>query len=236
MKSSEKVAVGFVDHGTVRGEFAHDLFLLGASRPGRFAGICNAQDNLISRGRNTVVKYFLESQADWLFFLDADQCFNPETFDALVEVADAEERPVVTGLYFAIAKVPGLLYPLPTPTVFTRKPGEVNRYDSIIHYPPNATIQVDACGAGIMLVHRSVFEKISAIAEPGFENCWFQDRPLPDGEWIGEDIDFCQKITSVGIKIFCHTGAVSPHIKNYLVEEDHFEQNRSYLESLGHTL
>lgn len=233
MDRNEKIALGFLDHGTVRGEFARDLFFLAASRPGQFTGVCNVQDNLISRGRNRIVKHFLEGDEDWLFLLDADQRFTPETFDAIVEVADSRERPVLTGLYFAIESIPGLLYPLPTPTIYTRSPEEDDRYNPITHYPPNATIQVDACGAGILLVHRSVFEKVNEIAPPEFENCWFQDRPLPDGDWIGEDIDFCQKVAAAGIKIFCHTGAISPHIKNYLVEEEHFEQSKSYLSSIG---
>jgi hypothetical protein len=233
MKKNETAALGFLDHGTVRGEFAHDLFLLGASRPGRFTAVCNVQDNLISRGRNMVVEQFLQSQADWLFFVDADQRFKPETFDALEEVADSVERPIVTGLYFSIGGRENFLYPVPMPTIFTRHPERKFIYDPILHYPPNATIEIDACGAGMMLIHRGVFETLRESAEPGFEHVFFHDQPVPGGDWIGEDIVFCRMVKDAGYKIFCHTGAVSPHIKHYLVTDEHFQNSLPYLDTLG---
>ena len=171
------------------------------------------------------------SPADWLFFVDADQRFRPESFDALVEAADSEERPIITGLYFAIAGHENFLYPIVTPTIFTRRSEKGFTYDPILHYPPNSVIEIDACGAGMLLVHRSVFETLCENSEPGFEHVFFQDLPLPDLEWTGEDMEFCRKVREAGIKIFCHTGVISPHIKNYLVTEDHFQNTLPYLDS-----
>lgn len=236
MRPEDKIALGFVDHGTVRGEFANDLFRLAASRPERFTDVLNVQDNLIARGRNEVVAWFLTTSADWLLFLDGDQRFTPEAYDALVEVADAEERPVLTGLYFGIRRLDGLLYPLPLPNIFSRDPSKPNFFEHIVHYPPNAVIRVDACGAGLLLAHRSVFEKISAINEPEFQKVWFKDHPLPNGDWLSEDIYFCDRAASAGVPIYCHTGVVSPHVKSYIVDDIHFEDSKVLLDSIGRPL
>jgi hypothetical protein len=234
MRDTEKVAIGFVDHGTVRGEFANDLFRLGAARPERFVSILNVQDNVISRGRNLVVKYFLQTSADWLFMLDADQRFTPESYDVLTGAADAEERPVLTGLYFGVRRIDGLLYPLPLPNIFSKKPDDPFLFDHILHYPPNALVQVDGCGAGMLLVHRRVFEEIQRNCSPEYaETCWFNDRAIPNGGWLSEDIAFCLEVRRAGIPIHCHTGVVSPHIKHYLVDDTHFENSKVALDSAG---
>jgi hypothetical protein len=234
MQPTDKIAIGFVDHGTVRGEFANDLFLLGASRPARFAGIVNVQDSLLSRGRNRAVKQFLDTDADWLLFLDADQRFTPDLFDSLTEVADDGERLVVSGLYFGVLQEESVLYPVPVPNIYSLKPGDDSGYiyRHILYYPPNAVIQIDACGAGMMLIHRRVVEDIRKMAEPQYsDSCWFLDYPAPNGEWSSEDLHFCRQIQAAGHKIFCHTGVVSPHIKHYLVNEIHYESMRALLDS-----
>lgn len=237
MKPTDKIALGFVDHGTVRGEFANDLFLLGASRPERFSGVLNTQDALLSRGRNVVVSNFLNTPADWLLFIDADQRFTPDLFDALTDVADDEERPVVTGLYFGIRSAENVLYPVPLPNILSLSPETGDRYDHIIHYPPNAVIRVDGCGAGMLLTHRRVFEAIRDQADPRFgDTCWFRDFPLEGGDWMGEDLFFCSQVAKVGLPIYCHTGAVSPHIKHYLVDEIHFESMRTLFDSVGQSM
>jgi len=233
MNPNEKVVVGYVDNGVTRGPFAHDLFLMGASRADRFAGIVNECDNLIARGRNRMVKNFLASgTAEWLFMLDADQRFYLEAFDLLISAADAKERPVISGLYFA-ANDTGELYPLPMPTIYMRN--EEHSFHVITHYPENAVVQIDGAGAGFMLVHRSVFEKIAEQAGPEYlDRCWFRDYPLPDGDgWFGEDLYFCNMVHDAGFNMYCHTGATSPHIKSYAVTEAHFLKFRDFFDSQG---
>ena len=233
MNPDEKVVVGYLDNGATKGPFAHDLFLMGASRSNRFAGIVNESDNLIARGRNRMVKSFLESgPAEWLLMLDADQRFSLEAFDMLVAAADAEDRPIISGLYFAVNDT-GELYPLPMPVIYMRN--AEHSFHVITHYPENTVIQIDGAGAGFMLVHRSVFEKIAKNAGPEYlDRCWFRDYPLRDGDgWFGEDLYFCNKANEAGFSMFCHTGAVSPHIKSYAVTEAHFLKFRDFFDSQG---
>ena len=73
----------------------------------RFAILCNkydikytistlANESLITRGRNTLVSFFMENpEATHLFFIDADIEFNPEDILRMV----AYDKPIVVGAY-----------------------------------------------------------------------------------------------------------------------------------------
>src|SRR5690554_5484216 len=58
--------------------------------------------NQLVEARNKVVSMFLEHRkSEWLFWIDTDMGFKPDTVDRLVEAADPKERPIVGGLCFA---------------------------------------------------------------------------------------------------------------------------------------
>src|SRR5690606_34982673 len=79
-------------------------------------------DGLVE-ARNKAVQLFLdEGRADWLFWIDTDMGFPPDTVDALMAAADPVERPMVGGLCFAQTEVEtdglGGFLVRPTPTVY----------------------------------------------------------------------------------------------------------------------
>ena len=103
------------------------------------------------------------------------------------------------------------------PTIFEDAPEgflPLNKYDK------DSVFQVDAAGTGCLLIHRSVFEAIQADADPhqGKDWCWFWDGPI-NGEWIGEDLQFCRRVRSLGFPIYVHTGAILPHSKSYWLDD-----------------
>lgn len=224
MNPEERITLGLLDNGTVRGEFAHDLFLLGASRRSLFSGVLHFRDSLLSRGRNTVMRRFVEGESDWLLMVDADQRISIDDFDRLVGVADSTERPVVSGLYFGIESH-AQLYPRVLPIMYLCDPDNTGKFFPITHYEPDTVIKVDAVGAGMMLIHRSVPEAIRKTTE-----YWFLDHPLDDGSWLGEDMHFCNLIREAGFPIYVHTGAVSEHLKTYSIEEQHYIEWRDHLD------
>jgi hypothetical protein len=122
----------------------------------------------------------------------------------------------VAGLVFASFET-GYPYPQPVPTIFQDAPEgflPLNKYDK------DSIFQVDAAGTGCLLIHRSVLEAIQADADPhqGKDWCWFWDGPI-NGEWIGEDLQFCRRVRSLGFPIYVHTGAILPHSKNYWLDD-----------------
>jgi hypothetical protein len=105
------VVAGFLDPGhwsacfglSYRDLFVHDLAneqrLFRAGRP-ELRALTGAGG--ISSSRNKVARDFLDNTAgEWLWFVDSDMGFAPDTLNRLVESADPAARPVMGGLCFA---------------------------------------------------------------------------------------------------------------------------------------
>jgi len=217
MKSAHKVSIGSCDPGTVDGGFAFSLIQLTLSRTSRLGPFVRIKGSgLLSKQRNRLVKEFLETKSDWLLMMDSDEQLPVASFDKLVEAAHEKERPIVAGLVFASFET-GYPYPQPVPTIFQDTPEgflPLNKYDK------DSLFEVDAAGTGCLLIHRSVLEKMRDEADEhqGQDWCWFWDGPI-HGIWIGEDLQFCRRVRSLGFPIYAHTGAILPHSKNYWLDD-----------------
>lgn len=220
MRSRDRVVIGWIDPGMVDARWAADLARLARSRDGvlhesMVRVLCGG---LLSRGRNEVVRTFLDAtDGAWLLMLDTDHGLPVAAFDKVIGAAHDTERPVVSGLYFAA--FPGELYPTPVPTIYRLNDG---RHAPVDDYPRDQVIEVDAAGAGFMLVHRSALDAIRASVDGSLRDwCWFADGPTPDGAWLGEDLTFCQRLRANGVPLHAHTGAILPHHKDYWLDDRH---------------
>jgi GT2 family glycosyltransferase len=175
---------------------------------------------LLSKLRNRVVKAFLDNTtSDWLLLIDTDEQLTVQVFDLLINTAHDKERPVISGLVFAAFNADQNLYPQPVPAIFQDAPEgflPLNKYDR------NAIFEIDACGTGCLLIHRSVLEKMREMADPhqGTDWCWFWDGPL-NGIWISEDLLFSRRVRQLGFPIYVNTAAILPHQKTYWLDEKH---------------
>jgi len=217
MKTAHKVSIGSCDPGQVNGEFAFSLIQIALSRSSRLGTFVRVKGSgLLSKQRNRVVKKFLETKSDWLLMIDSDEVLTTEAFDKLIEVAHEKDRPIVAGLVFASFDT-GEPYPMPLPTIFLDAP---EGFLPLHKYDKDSVFQVDAAGTGCLLVHRSVLEAMRENADEhqGTDWCWFWDGPI-NGDWIGEDLQFCRRVRSLGFPIYVHTGAILPHSKSYLLSD-----------------
>jgi GT2 family glycosyltransferase len=194
---------------------------LAQARSARLGPFVRIKGNgLLSKLRNRVVKTFLDNtDSDWLLLIDSDEQLSPAVFDQLIDTAHHTERPVVAGLVFAAFKVDGEPYPKPVPAIFQDTP---QGFLPLFRYDRNAVFQIDACGTGCVLIHRSVLEKMREMADPhqGTDWCWFWDGPL-NGEWISEDLLFSRRVRQLGFPIHVNTAAILPHQKSYWLDERH---------------
>src|SRR6266704_522877 len=89
-------------HQSLMAMIGHDLSHDGhVGEGGWLAARCYGADG-IPGARNLVVKQFLaEKDADWLFWIDTDMGFAPDTVDRLLAIADPVKAPIVGGLCFA---------------------------------------------------------------------------------------------------------------------------------------
>lgn len=174
----------------------------------------------IPDSRNHMAEKTLELGLEWLFFIDADMGFRPDTLDELLEVADPKKRPVVGGLCFAYKDVGiDLEYQsvrnTPIPTIYDFVDGN---YHARLHYPANAVIPVAATGAACLLIHRSALEAVHALDGSN----WFTRIAGPDGDLMGEDISFFDRLRRCEIPAWVHTGVRTTHHKEIHLSETDF--------------
>ncbi len=186
----------------------------------------------IGVARNQIVG---KLEKDWLFFMDADQTFPPETLERLI----AWDLPIVSGLYFKP-------YGKPVPHAYRYMWEEAKKYpvedEQADHYYmslvnevaaylgkyydtlakgdlPTALlpakredlIECDGVGGGCLLIHRRVFEAI----EPPYFKC----NP---NTFIGEDFYFCRKARQAGFKIYLDPSILCGHKQRDLTGYRHF--------------
>jgi hypothetical protein len=212
-------------HKSLLDLIGHDLS--GTRRLHTWAMVKVGSADGITSGRNFLARNFLASPADWLFMVDADMGFSPATLDALLEVADRDERPIVGALCFAqretLADGMNGFRCFPSPTIFDYVPNPegVEQFIGRAHYPVNRLTRVGATGGACLVIHRSVFERI----ELEFGSEWFTRTPDPAGALMGEDISFFERCRQLEIPAHVHTGIRTTHYKHLWLGEADFWQS-----------
>jgi hypothetical protein len=230
------VVVAYVHQKNVAASFHHcmiellgwDLAHEGRILRGGYLGWTCGTDGLTD-SRNKVVAAFLrDDRADWLFWIDTDMGFAPDTVDRLFAAADPVERPVVGGLCFTQREEEsdgmGGWRCRATPTVFdwtvlpdTGKMGFSVRWN----YPPDTMVRCAGTGSACVLIHRSVFEKIQAEYGTWYDRV--QNTTM--GRLMSEDLSLCLRAGALNIPVHVHTGVKTTHQKTlWLAEDDYFGQ------------
>lgn len=227
------VSVGFLHPGHYSSVFADSLtellfFDAGhkqriVSHPhGRMGKSCGSGG--IVDGRNKLAQVMCdESEADWLFMVDSDMGFAPDSVERLIEAAHAIDRPVVGGLAFAHktdgrSSFGGVRYRC-TPTVYDyyeddERVGFVPRFD----YERDRLVEVSATGAAIVLVHRLALEAVRAK----FGDVWFDTIRHPKGAHFSEDLSFSVRLAACDIPLHIHTGVKTVHDKGGVYYDEAF--------------
>ena len=148
----------------------------------------------IAHNRNRLVKKFLETDCEWIFFIDTDTIPPLNIMDMTEHKLD-----ICSGYYYQWTQ--RQLMPLIFKEVEGGYIADVGRPTDI----PNV-VEVDATGAGCLLVNRRVFEKI--------EKPYFLTPYNDEGEALStEDIYFFKKVKKAGYKIFLDKSMVARHVK-----------------------
>lgn len=238
---SEKVVVAYLRPSTVHGAFMEclmDLMMYDVALHRRIVdggGRLSYQAGAnLSGPRNEVVKKFLDyERADWLFMVDSDMVFQPDTVERLLEHADPDKAPIVGGLCFALNDAGDIV---PTLYGLDGDPDDLENLQNVRFevWPMDTMYQVVATGAACMLVHRSVFEKMRDFDHPsgrkGFNDAfpWFQELEHA-GRPVSEDIAFCWRAGLMQIPVYVNTAVQIGHIKDRLLTMESYFLARGLL-------
>jgi hypothetical protein len=200
----------------------------------------------VAAGRNEIVRAFMASDAEWLFMVDTDMGFAPDTVDRLVESAMAHGVGMMGALAFC-QKQDKDMAPAPfngsrlriQPTLYqlvrVESTGEQG-FRSMTRYRRDAFQSVDATGAACMVVHRDV---LAAVGEDPF-------HPMRvDGagghgtpRTFSEDLSFCVRVRAADFVIGVDTSIKTTHYKGgiFLDETAFAMQQETLTQAKGHAI
>lgn len=207
---ASRVCLGWVDGGMLHADFVDSLLNITAAAGPligdrvRVASGCN-----ISKARNELVRAFLDKTSnEWLWMLDTDLVLPVDALQQLLDVADPVQRPIVSGLYYAMegwdTLPPGMIGL--RPLIFDIHPEHV--FTSRREFRHGDVLQVGGVPTGCLLVHRSVYERLDNQGQWP----WFYEQVIQD-RWVSEDLTFCLRAAAAGIPVHIHTGVDCQHIK-----------------------
>lgn len=151
---------------------------------------------------------------DLLLFLDDDILPSPQALIKLIE----DDKDITTGIYYS-KQQPNF------PQIYKTNKEDDKLMDSMWEFPKDKLFEVDACGAGFMLVKKKVFEKIGL---PYFK--YIVDE---EGKRVkGEDLYFCNKAKKAGYKIWCDPTVICKHISEYFIGPEYWEQSLQQLNEM----
>lgn len=177
----------------------------------------------IVAARNQVAAAFLDTKdAEWLWWVDTDMGFEPDTIERLVAVADPTERPVVGALAFMMRETAtdnlGGFHTRPAPTIFdwVERPDGTQGFSVRWRYDHDQLIRCSGTGSACILIHRSVLAQMRDAF-----GTWYDPlrNPANDGELISEDLSFCGRLAMLDIPLHVHTGIRTSHLKQVWLSE-----------------
>ena len=179
----------------------------------------SVKSSLVTHGRNLLTCGFLDSGFDYMLFVDADVEFTPEAVMRML----VPKKDIVCTPYRV--KEDGMKY-----AVKFKDPDDIK-------IEPFDLVEIEEGPAGLILIHRSVFERLMdkhpelkinfdiatrtkmnkeiGAAEDAIDrymyNFWDTTFRLDTGEWKGEDLAFCNRAREAGIKVYANLDSWTTH-------------------------
>jgi len=229
------VTLGYIHNGSVHAPFMRSVLnalSYDAEHQKLIQHISDASSSDICQNRNIIANGFLHKQTqEWLWFLDTDIVFEPDTLYRLLEFADAKERPIVSGMYFSYLSHE-IKFPLP---LFFARTGD-GEFTNVRRFH-DQPIRIDGCGMGCCLIHRSVLAAMEDAYKGVDPWVWFgRDVVEIKGQLtrIGEDFTFCHRAAKLGFPIWGHAGIRVDHVKSRVESLGTFLQGNKLYELEEH--
>lgn len=163
--------------------------------------------SLIYTSRNNLAQQAIQMNVDYVFWLDSDMVFEPDTLIRMMDTMQKNDYDILTGLYFR--RVPPY-----TPVLFDKLDIRRNicswtEFKEI----PKEIFEVGGCGFGCVLMKADVFYDIQAKHGNMF-------APIGNN---GEDIAFCWRARDCGFKIYCDPSILCGHVSHSIIDEKFYK-------------
>ena len=216
--AEEKLYIAWCDDGMVDGMFAESLVntVIRMKNELPIRGFARVQGIQIAKQRQKLIEAWEASDVDWMLWLDSDVAITPETISAMWELVDKDTMPVLSGVYYTLWQPEATTMPMPVPAVFRTSEQGSEPFHPL---PVNQLIQVSYIGLGLVMLHRSILDKLKKKFPDGV---YFNETLGRDGNFNSEDSSFCSKLIESGIDINVHTGITAQHMKRFAVDVNYY--------------
>lgn len=160
---------------------------------GEGAEVCRVRDIIVSKSATSKVP-FCGEEYDYILWIDSDQVFTPEDFEALRE-ADKD-------IIAASIRTTSMDY-----ACGWWKGNKVIRIKNMDVY--DEPVEVDYVGFGFTLIKKGVYESI--------EYAWHRHENTENGEYMSEDLSFMTRVREKGFKVFVHPHVHVGHLKEVVL-------------------
>lgn len=216
----ETLTIGWCDNGMVDGKFTEGITYSMLSGIGHGIPIVNAMrvsGNQIARQRQNLIDMWYEANtSDWFLWLDSDVVLTTDILTKLWNGRDAEERPLLTGIYMVTRMgEQSMMQPLPDIFIDTDDHWKLQ----FVHpLPKDQVIKIDSAGFGLLMMHRSVVTKLKEQW-----SIFFYEEMGSEEQFLGEDIHFFRKCKQAGIPLYADTSCVAMHMKRFPYDEQYYQ-------------
>lgn len=158
--------------------------------------------------RNSAAQSTLDHGFEWLMFVDDDVCLPADAIPRLM----SHGKDIVSGVYYRRA--------LPIQPVMLKYKPDGKEAEWITAWnPPGVLIEVDLVGAGCLLIHRRVLERMPKPwfiweLEPEVTKYIRAGMGTPESDPVhSEDFSFCRNAKRLhGLKVFVDTSIICEHV------------------------
>lgn len=153
------------------------------------------EGSLIYDSRDTIARFAVENDFDYVLYVDSDMVFDSEDVKKLV----AHDADIVSGLYVTRhGEDSNVIYK----EIITRRKFPYRAPKLIVDTATSGYGRIAACGFGFCLIKTSVLKSMFKRYKSLFEPKW----------GVGEDVAFCKRAQKCGYEIFTDRDVKLGHI------------------------
>lgn len=216
------IAIGWADYGSVKSEFMFSIantIKYDSKKRNLISHIIGATASAVSRGKNSVVESFLNTNAEWLLMMDADTIWHEDLIYRLYDIAYKNKIDVLSAIYFLRPNGEKSLMIPAAYNIKNEKDLEINLLENL----DKEIIEVSWTGGGALLISRNAIISAKKTNKNGI-NFWFKEGIEDD--YCGEDYYLFNSLRKSGYKIYCSPQVQIPHIKQVrLTINDYLNEN-----------
>ena len=165
--------------------------------------------SLVYESRNDLAKYAVQSEADYVLWLDSDMMFEPELLEKMMATLQEKDLDILSGIYYRRR------HPFSPVLMKKLSIAENNfcEYENFNAYPEDGIFEVEGIGFGCVLMKSDVLMDIKATY-----NDWFS----PFGR-VGEDLSFCWRARQTGHRIYADPSIQLGHCGQQIITKEFYE-------------